>query len=285
MTRSWITASVCALAMACGAETKQGDAADDKPEADAQDKAQAAAAPADGDAFLRALAPLPNDEPVKITYRIEGPGQLRGSLELIAAPGGSRREDWTLRLDADATAGGTEIRSATIETADRIWTGLAGQPGELVTSPKKGLAAAYNKRDPAAREQIAQGLTKWRATLASLREQHPGDVDKLELSGEQIACVRTRVAAQNLCLWEESGLFLRYESAQMKIVATVLERGVKLGPDAFSLPAEARSATLLEAVPLDVEAVLDGLASGDFGPAAMLSTPVLNAPPIHAKKP
>lgn len=221
--------------------------------------------------FLELLAPVPTASgALRIRYVMAGPGGLWGELTLTQKSGGWRREDWKLRASEDSV----EVSGTTIITPTQIWTSVGDEPGELTVNPLGGLAAAWAEREPAEREKAVEGLLAWRAELEKSRAEHPGDSETIQ----GIRCLRLRIAAQNLCMWEEAGLFLRYQGSAFEIEATTLERDPQIAGDTFELPARAKQAKRVEAVGGDHRGQVDALIRGDHAPIATLLAPGLRMP-------
>ncbi len=236
--------------------------------------------PSDEAGVLALLAPLPvADDPespaatLELRYRISGPDNLAGELVALHKAGGYRSERWTMHGDA-----GLELAGRTIATPSVQWTTVGEQAGERRERPLAALANAYLALAPERRAAALANLRAWRAELAKSRVEQPGEGETLE--GER--CVTMRIAAQDLCLWEETGLLLRYEGAAFSLVVTAIERGPTLPADAFVLPAIAADAKRVEAPKVDAAALIEGLADGKVAPLveqlAGVQMPVLAAP-------
>jgi hypothetical protein len=225
--------------------------------------------------FLQALAPLPGAG-VRVVYDVDGPGSLDGTLEILARPGGFRRENWALtRPSTDGAV--RQVRGSTIQTPSASWSGIEGEAGTKTASPLEGLARAYLALEPASRAAAAENLRRWHADLRQARTEHPGDVREIAGTG----CLQMRVAAQDLCLWEEAGLALEYRGAEFTVVATRIELDTAIEDGAFALPeraAQARTVALPAAFDLDPEAGMRALVAGDYGPLAAVLTPGLRMP-------
>jgi hypothetical protein len=226
-------------------------------------------------AFLELLAPLPGAG-VRIVYDVDGPGSLDGTLEVLARPGGFRRENWTLTRPS---AGGepSRLQGSTIQTPRHSWAGVDGEAGTKSDSPLQGLAQAYMSLEPKARAAAVENLRQWHADLRKARTEHPGDVR--EVAGT--ACLQMRIAAQDLCLWEEAGLPLEYRGSEFTVIASRIERDVAIDDIAFVLPAEAADAQFVPlpaGFDLDPATSISALVEGDFGPLAAVLTPGLRMP-------
>src|SRR5690606_20930748 len=100
-----------------------------------------------------------------------------------------------------------------------------------------------------------------------------------------------------VCMWEETGLLLRYEGSAFRIEATHIDRAPKLGPDVFALPPEAHAATAIATTAQDYEPILQDIAAGSYGsvsallfagdamPALRMPEPAPAEPPPHEHPP
>ncbi len=231
--------------------------------------------PSTREEFLAALAPLPGPR-VRIVYDVDGPGTLAGTLEVLATPGGFRRENWSL---SRATGAGepTQTRGTTIQTPDRLWSALDGEPGIEARSPIGAVADAYLSLDAGDRLKATESLRRWQADLARARVEHPGDTATV---ADQ-TCLRMRVAAQELCLWEQTGLPLEYRGAEFSVTATRVELEAEFDLEAFTFPADAqraRTVELPERLRVEPRASVDALANGDYASLAIVLTPGLRLP-------
>lgn len=257
---------LAASALACGsqgAEAGTGEATSTAPKR---------VVPRTREAFLARLSPLPSPE-LALVYEISGPGGIAGSLEILAREGGYRRQNWNLRVKTEQGEL-VDVRGSTIQTPDVVWSGLDGQAGETSPTPLGQLADAYLEADPEARRKIVDGLAQWRLDLEAARKEHPGDVETIL----DTPCLRTRIAAQSLCLWERTGLPLRYDGAEFRLEATRIDRVPRLDESAFELPPEAQGAKKVAGPELDAAALLERLAAGDYGELAILLAPSLRIP-------
>jgi hypothetical protein len=116
-----------------------------------------------------------------------------------------------------------------------------------------------------------------------LAEQRERDDDaRSEVLG--VACLQTRVAAQNVCMWEETGLLLRYEGSAFRIEAFSIDRAPQLQPDMFALPSEAQGAVPTAAEPA-YEQILRDIADGSYGSVSALLLAPEVLPELRAPKP
>lgn len=227
--------------------------------------------PDDRGAFLRELAPLPS-EALLVVYALEGPGGVTGSLEVLARPGGYRRENWTIHVPL-GTEGTRQLAGSTIQTPDGVW--IEGSPPErLRPSPLGALADAYLALDDARRRAVVERLRERRALLASARADEAEAVEEPERIFD-VPCHVTRVATIELCLWEATGLPLRYESEGLRLRAVNVDLQAGIGEHAFDLPF-----TPPPGGPdgLDPAAALRRLADGDLSEVAPYLHPGLRLP-------
>jgi hypothetical protein len=181
----------------------------------------------------------------------------------LVRAGGYKREQWELR-----TIGNESLRSAglAITTPEQTWHANEGQAGELRPNMLTGLARAWAARDELERAAVVKAVRDWHALLQARRAEVPGDQGQIL----GVACLQTRVAAQNLCMWEEVGLFLRYEGSAFTIEATHIDRAPEVPADAFVLPPESRNAARIEVPTIDFGAALDESIHGNFAELLLL---------------
>ena len=254
-----------------------------KPEREAEGEGSAARAgasaelPADEAAFLTSLLPLPDGaSAIEIHYRVEGPA-LEGEMDVALGPGGVRRDRWELR----SKAGDSYLRAAgsRIVSAERVWTAAAGQPGTIVDNHLHGFAQAYLARDAEAQAKIVEAVRIWHETLTEQRKRAGGE--QHELLG--VTCLRTRIAGQNVCMWEEVGVLLEYEGSAFEIVAERIDRNPELADDTFELPAIAAKAEKGSSEAPDYDAILDEIAAGSYGSLSTLVHANVALPDLDAK--
>jgi hypothetical protein len=227
--------------------------------------------PTDEAGVLELLAPMPEGA-VELRHAITGPGGLAGELVIVQKSGGWRSERWTMTSGEGQLA----VEGRTIATPRLLWTGTGAEPGEKVDLHLGAIADAWLALPPERRDAAATNLAQWRAELEKSRLEQPGE-------GETIAgvrCVKMRIAAQNLCLWEETGLLLRYEGAAFELVATKVTTNPTIAKDAFELPAQAKDAKQVAVEPIDAKALVEGLADGKVGPIAAVLAPGMRLPTI-----
>lgn len=220
--------------------------------------------PADREAILRELSPLPS-ETLLVVYEVEGPGGLRGNLEVLARPGGLRRENWTLQVPLGAE-GERRLDGSTIQTPEGVWT--EGSPPEsFVPSPLGSVADAYLELEPKSRRAFVEQVRRLRQTLRVAR----GDDERRPEEILGVPCYVTRVASIELCLWEATGLPLRYEGEGLRLHALNIDTEASIGDSAFALPFQPPAA------PSDFDAskAVAGFVEGELAELAPLLHPGL----------
>ncbi len=221
--------------------------------------------------FLDLLAPVPTESgAVRIRYSMTGPGGLAGELTVVQKAGGWRREDWSV----SSSEAGTKTSGTTLITPDLIWVNSDDLPGKIRDNYLRGLAIAWLKLDPQSRDKAAESLLAWRAELEKSREEHPGDVEVIH----GVQCLRMRIAAQNLCMWEETGLLLRYQGGAFELAVLAVELAPAIDDATFELPALAQLAERIPPEPSDPDGQIAALVRGDFAPVAGVLAPGLRVP-------
>ncbi len=207
--------------------------ADETPRAAMPAVAPSVEVPTTKEEFLRRLLPVPGGQ-VVVVYDVSGPAGLTGTLELLVAEGGRRRENWRLTL---AIAGGPpdNLQGTTIQTPDWMWTAVGDGHGTLTPVAVGPLADAYAAASPRVRRAVAAVIATWRADLDRARREHPGETR--EIAGQ--TCLWQRVAAQTVCVWEGTGIPLRYEGPAFTVEAVRIDREPGLATNAFELPPQA----------------------------------------------
>jgi hypothetical protein len=212
--------------------------------------------PADPRAILLELAPLP-DQAVVIVYDVIGPAGMSGTLEVLAAEGGLRRDNWAITLPLPT--GTREIRGSAVQTPTTSWRAEGETAGIVEPARLHDVADAIAKLDPDERTKVITEIRKWQAELALARAEDPGERDTVA----GISCVRVRAGGGEVCTWEEAGLPLRYDGATFSIVASHVERGASLGVHAFDIPADAAKSPLAAAAARPIAPELRAIAAGD----------------------
>lgn len=230
--------------------------------------AEPAAVPRDREAMLRALAPLPT-EALLVVYEIDGPGGIGGSLEILARPGGYRRENWTIHVPLGQQEE-RRLAGSTIVTPDGVWVeGRA--PQTLSPSPLGALAdAALGLPDDALRAVLEQ-LEIRRATLAEARADESAESERIL----DVPCHVTRVATIEMCLWEATGLPLRYRSDGLALRVVNIDHDASIGAHAFDLPFETKATGPAN---FDTRDALRRLAEGDLAGLSPYLHPGLRLP-------
>jgi len=230
---------------------------------------EATPAPDTREGFLAVLAPLPSDA-VRVTYDVEGPGGLSGELEILLLAGGRRREAWVLELPL--RDGATHrIESSAVQTEDYAWVGSGGDL-EIERSPLGALADAYLGLPQSERRVIVDSLDSFRSRIASARKSVAAP-DR-EILG--VPCLSTRLAAQDLCVWEETGLPLDYRGNAFSLRAREVVMDAPIPPDAFLVSAEVKREA--PGPDLDPHESLRRLARQDYAELGPLLHPGLRLP-------
>lgn len=225
--------------------------------------------PEDVDGVLLELAPVPEGA-VVIVYDVLGPAGLSGTLEVLAAAGGHRRDNWTISLPLPD--GPREIRGSAVQTPTANWRAEGEDVGTVEAGGLGDVAQAIVALDPEARATVIEQIRSWRDELALAREEDPGEQEIVA----GLPCVRVRAGGGEVCTWEEAGLPLRYDGAAFSIVATHVERGAELGARAFEIP-ETAARTPLMVQSRNLAPSLAAIAAGDR--AALLRLLVVDSFP------
>lgn len=275
--RQRLTAALlCCAASACGSASTEGPTAGTGAAGtEGSSFAIASPAPISRDAFLKELLPLWDIGTVVVVYDVRGPAGLQGTVEVLARGGGYRRDNWRLTLplpDAEPV----EITGSTIQTPDLRWSRVGDQAPQARALSLGGLADAYVRAAPSEREVVIEAVRGWHRTLAQGRAEQPGSRGRVL----GIDCLDARAGSQQLCVWEETGLPLRYEGAAFSLVAKHVERDVELGPHAFDVPDgfDVPGQAPPHNGSADPAATLRALAGGDVAILAVVTQPGLRLP-------
>lgn len=223
--------------------------------------------PEDTAGVLRELASVPTGA-VVVVYDVVGPAGLSGTLEVLAADGGLRRDNWTLLLPLPD--GVREIRGSAVVTPDTIWRAEGEDAGVVEPGRLRPLADAIVGLDPVTRTAVLTQIRSWRDELDRARAEDPGELETIA----GVPCVRVRAGGGEVCTWEQAGLPLRYDGSAFSIVATHIEHDAELGPHAFDIPAMAARAPSMTTAK-DPTPQLAAIAAGDR--AALLRVVVADA--------
>ncbi|MCA9707846.1 MAG: hypothetical protein KDK70_18485 [Myxococcales bacterium] len=224
--------------------------------------------PTDRASMLRALAPLPSDA-LLVVYEIDGPGGIDGSLEVLARPGGYRRENWTIHVPLGAESA-RRLAGSIVQTPDGVWV-EGSDPASLTPSPLGALADAALALDDEARRTVIEQLDLRRATLDLARRDDPTPPERIL----DRPCHSTRVATIEMCVWEATGLPLRYQSEGLRLRAVNIDDDASIGAHAFDLPAAARRTT---PPGFDAPTALQQLAHGELAELTPYLHPGLRLP-------
>jgi hypothetical protein len=228
--------------------------------------------PADRAAILRELAPLPS-EALLVVYELEGPGGVTGSLEVLARPGGYRRENWTIHTPL-GEEGSRQLDGSTIQTPDGVW--IEGSEAAPTPSPLGVLARAWLALPEPSRRAVVERLREHRDALALARAAETEPPERIL----DMPCHVARVATIEMCLWEATGLPLRYASDGLRLRAIHVDTHANIGEHAFEPPGPAgpASASSLGFPGLDPAVALRRAAEGDLAELAPWLHPGLRLP-------
>ncbi len=225
--------------------------------------------PEDRDGMLEALAPMPSDA-LLVVYEIVGPSGIEGSLEVLARPGGYRRENWTIEVPLGSEED-RRLSGSTIQTPDGVWI-EGSSPDAFTPSPLGALADAALDLPEAERRAVLEQLGARRAVLAEARAD-ARDASEAPESILDTPCHVTRVATIEMCLWEATGLPLRYRSDAIELRAVNIDSDASIGEHAFDLPFPAPSMPQF-----DARSALRQLAEGDLAGLSPYLHPGLRLP-------
>ncbi len=215
--------------------------------------AQGAEIPTTAEGFLAEVSPLPASA-VRVVYDVNGPTGLTGSLEVIVGRGGLRRENWSLTVEVDGEP--AAFAGSTVQTPRAIFS--EGPQGESISPVGLGqLADAYVAADSATRARAVASLRRLHASVAVADFESAPQTD--ELLG--ITCRRMRLASQDLCMWDATGLPLRYTGDTFALHAVRIELDPELTERAFQIATPAPRPD----DGFDAKAALQALADGSYG--------------------
>lgn len=226
--------------------------------------------PTDRAGILRELAPLPS-EALLVVYEVEGPGGVTGSLEVLARPGGHRRENWTIVVPL-GEEGSRQLDGATVQTPDGVW--IEGSDAAPNASPLGALAEAWLRLPEGSRVAVVEQLRAHRQALALARAAEREPPERVL----DVPCHVTRVATIEMCLWEAAGLPLRYASDGLRLRAIHIEEHASIGEHAFDPPSSAHTKPAAAVAGLDAAAALRRAAEGDLAELAPWLHPGLRLP-------
>lgn len=206
------------------------------------------------DAFLAELSPLPSPA-LLVVYDVQGPGGLEGTLEVMLRAGAWRRENWTLAMPVAGDR--VELRGTTIQTPDAIY--VEGPKGRNATQLGIGaLADAWVALEPHMRDDVVVGLRRLHDRRARSRSGRVGAAEEVVLG---LPCRPERIAAQDVCIWEATGLPLRASGGGFSLEAIRVQPDAPLGESAFVIPADVIPAP--DPDPLRADEALLALARGE----------------------
>lgn len=224
--------------------------------------------PTDRAGILRELAPLPS-EALLVVYDVEGPGGVTGSLEVLARPGGYRRENWTIHVPL-GEEGSRQLDGATVQTPDGVW--IEGSAAAPTASPLGALAEAWLLLPEGSRVAVVEQLRAHRQALALARAAESDEPERIL----EVPCHVTRVATIEMCVWEAAGLPLRYASDGLRLRAIHIDERANIGEHAFDPPGP--PAVAVSAAGFDPVTALQRAAEGDLAELAPWLHPGLRLP-------
>lgn len=237
---------------------------------DVPDAVEIVDTPTTREEFLAELLPLPKG-PISIDYAVQGPGGIDGTMRVVMAEGGRRRETWSLQMPMPA--GDTvAIKGSTIVTPDHTWTDAAEGSATIRARSLGKLADAYLQADDDTQRAITKNVRTWHHEIEQGRRAHPGAQDTM--LGQ--SCLRSRVAGQSLCVWEAAGLPLEYRSETFSLQATQIHTAFALPSDAFDVPEGAQ--VTASARDFDPTGALARVADGDLAQIIAVLQPSLRLP-------
>lgn len=195
-----------------------------------------AALPGSAEAFLDALIPQPAPL-IYVTYALEGAGGMTGNLEVWTAPGGYRKEAWTVTLRAAVEGEEATSRQAsgvTIQTPREVLQRQGTQAPVRYSLPLEALARAWMDLEEPRRRAAYGHVVAWHADRA--RAASEAEDARQTVAGQ--VCTARRIAGQTLCISEQSGLLLSYESGAFRIVANRVELRTSGDPALFAARGE-----------------------------------------------
>jgi hypothetical protein len=237
---------------------------------------------ADGDAvdLLRTLFPAPHGD-VRVTYEVEGPAGLTGTLVLTTGVGGFRHETWLFELPRPAVVGDAApepalptITGTRITTPEYIWTRAGSAQPSARRSPLGELARAHAALEPGLRTLVDVRIGEWSRELEHGRVQHPGT--QVERLGQ--SCLVTHVGPIELCMWEEAGVPLSYRGEAFSVMARQIEADLDLPDNAFAIPDPSNIVAPVDPIAARRSAndVLARVAGGDMVELANWKRPALS---------
>lgn len=275
---AWAVAVHAIAALGCNRAPQPGTPPSEEARASLRDRmddvlprpeAAMAPLPADRAAVLRELAPLPA-EALLVVYELRGPGGVTGSLEVLARPGGWRRENWTIHVPL-GEEGSRRLDGSTIQTPDGVW--VEGSEAAPTPSPLGALADAFLALPEPSRRAVIDELRAHREALALARAAETEPPERIL----DVPCHVARVATIEMCLWEAAGLPLRYASDGLRLRAIHIDERAGIGEHAFDPPGPAPRAAEPVAG-FDPVAALERAAAGDLAELAPWLHPGLRLP-------
>ena len=267
-----VTLGLCAAMFGVVAGCNDRKPARDVALSDLEVERAAAHVPREEAVFIEALFPQKHAQ-IMVAYGIEGAGGMTGSLEVWTAAGALRREVLTANIagaGADATS---KVEGLTIQRPGVLYR-RAGADGEESRSavPFQRLATAWSKLPDERRARALEHVRRWHELRSEAFASKPGD--RREVAGQ--SCTQTRLGGQSICLWEEEGVVLAYESEAFTVMALRVERSSAVDSERFTIPGAGDGAGLeppSEEALAETSALLAAIEAGDMGTLAPLVHP------------
>lgn len=225
----------------------------------------------DEEVFLAALFPQQHPQ-IKVSYGLEGAGGMTGSLEVWTAAGGRRREVLSATIGSPAASTLSKVEGLTIQGPGKIFRGTGSDDqGTQSSAPFRGLAEAWSNLPDSRRAKALEHVREWHALRTEAVTSKPGE--QREIAGH--LCTQTRLAGQSICLWEQEGVVLAYESEAFTLMALRVEVANAVEPAHFSVPANEGVAAdpVSDEVKAETTALLAAIEAGDMDTLAPLLHP------------
>lgn len=222
--------------------------------------------------FLQALFPQKHAQ-IKVSYGIEGAGGMTGSLEVWTAAGALRREVLLANIAGGADGSLTKVEGLTIQNPEILYRGVGASGKESrVAVPFERLALAWSQLPDERRARALEHVGSWHELRGKTLASSPGE--RREVAGQ--SCTQTRLGGQSICLWEEEGVVLAYESDAFTLTALRVELSSAVDVERFTIPAASEKTSpepASEDSTAEVASLLSAIEEGDMGALAPLVHP------------
>jgi hypothetical protein len=227
--------------------------------------------PREEQVFLEALFPQQRAQ-IKVSYGLEGAGGMTGSLEVWTAAGGRRREVLRATIGSASASTLSKVEGLTIQGPGGIFRATGSDDlGTRSSAPYDRLAEAWSNLPDSRRAKALENVREWHALRTEAVTSKPGE--QREIAGHQ--CTQTRLAGQSICLWEQEGVVLAYESEAFTLMALRVEVANAVEPVHFSVPANEGVAAdpVSDELKAETTALLAAIEGGDMDTLAPLLHP------------